>query len=70
MPQSGGQQARLALARAVYKNADIYLLDDVLAAVDPEIATELVDNCIFKLLKNKTVVRGGWLWFQLTVKGR
>ena len=30
---SGGQKARIALARAVYRNADIILMDDVLAAV-------------------------------------
>lgn len=35
---SGGQKARISLARAVYANADIYLLDDPLSAVDPEVA--------------------------------
>ena len=35
---SGGQKARLSLARACYSNADIYLLDDPLSAVDPNVA--------------------------------
>ena len=32
---SGGQKARIALARALYSDADIYLLDDPISAVDP-----------------------------------
>lgn len=35
---SGGQKARLALARAVYAGANIYLLDDPLSAVDSKVA--------------------------------
>ncbi len=43
---SGGQKARISLARAVYSNADIYLLDDPLSAVDPEVANAIYNDCI------------------------
>ena len=46
---SGGQKARLSLARAVYSNADVYLLDDPLSAVDAKVAYRLFNNCITKL---------------------
>lgn len=49
--QSGGQKARVALARAVYANADVYLLDDPLAAVDSHVGKHLFDECIVKLLR-------------------
>lgn len=34
---SGGQKARISLARALYSQADVYLLDDPLSAVDPQV---------------------------------
>lgn len=41
---SGGQKARLTLARAVYSRADIFLLDDCLSAVDQHVGRHLIDN--------------------------
>jgi ABC-type multidrug transport system fused ATPase/permease subunit len=38
---SGGQKARLSLARAVYSNSDIYLLDDPISAVDAKVARRI-----------------------------
>ncbi|KAL4496522.1 hypothetical protein ABPG72_014752 [Tetrahymena utriculariae] len=53
---SGGQKARISLARAIYSRADIYLLDDPLSAVDSKVAKLLNDNVIQGLLKGKTVI--------------
>ncbi|XP_072935686.1 ATP-binding cassette sub-family C member 4-like isoform X2 [Epargyreus clarus] len=53
---SGGQRARINLARAVYKEADIYLLDDPLSAVDTQVARHLFENCIKRYLSKKTVI--------------
>lgn len=51
---SGGQKARINLARAVYKRADIYLLDDPLSAVDSRVGQHVFQQCIVNLLTNKT----------------
>ena len=53
---SGGQKARISLARAIYSNADIYLLDDPLSAVDPEVANAIFEECITGFLADKLVV--------------
>lgn len=53
---SGGQRARLTLARAVYARADIYLLDDCLSAVDQHVGRHIIDRVLGArgLLKGKT----------------
>jgi len=43
---SGGQKQRVSLARAVYNNADIYLLDDPLSAVDSHVAKHIFQKVI------------------------
>ncbi|KAL3847030.1 hypothetical protein ACJMK2_017966 [Sinanodonta woodiana] len=53
---SGGQKQRVSLARAVYSNRDIYLLDDPLSAVDIHIGRHIFSQCVWKLLKGKTVI--------------
>ncbi|NXH43271.1 MRP7 protein, partial [Dicaeum eximium] len=53
---SGGQKARIALARAVYQEKELYLLDDPLAAVDADVANHIMWKCIFGALKHKTRV--------------
>jgi len=53
---SGGQKARIAMARAVYSDFDIILLDDPLSAVDAHVGHKLFNECIKGLLKTKTVL--------------
>ncbi len=53
---SGGQKQRVGLARAVYKDADIYLLDDPLSAVDAHTGQHIMDHVILGWLKGKTVI--------------
>ncbi|KAK1232410.1 hypothetical protein PQX77_004440 [Marasmius sp. AFHP31] len=54
---SGGQKARVTLARAIYSKASIILLDDVLAALDVHTAKWIVDKCLKgDLLKDRTVI--------------
>eukprot|EP00899_Mesostigma_viride_P010623 jgi/Mesvir1/19562/Mv07034-RA.1 len=53
---SGGQRARVALARAAYAQSDIVLLDDPLSAVDPAVARHLFSRCIKGFLSDRTVV--------------
>ncbi|KAJ1939808.1 ATPase-like protein [Linderina macrospora] len=43
---SGGQKVRLALARAIYSRADIFILDDLLAAVDAHVERHLIENVL------------------------
>ncbi|GAV56396.1 hypothetical protein ZYGR_0BB01740 [Zygosaccharomyces rouxii] len=56
---SGGQKARLSLARAVYSRADLYLMDDILSAVDAEVSKNIIDKVLGEengLLKHKTII--------------
>ncbi|KAI9595929.1 hypothetical protein BDF19DRAFT_422368 [Syncephalis fuscata] len=50
---SGGQKARVALARAIYTPADYYVFDDPLSAVDPHVARHLFDQAICGLLAGR-----------------
>nr|CAD7434431.1 unnamed protein product [Timema monikensis] len=50
---SGGQRARINLARAVYREADIYLLDDPLSAVDTHVGRHLFEECVDTYLTKK-----------------
>lgn len=52
---SGGQKQRVSMARAVYQDQDIYLLDDPLSAVDVHVAKHIFDQVIGPkgVLKNK-----------------
>ena len=43
---SGGQKQRVSVARAVYEDADVYLLDDPLSAVDSHVGRALFEQCI------------------------
>ncbi|CAI4496833.1 ADQ_G0022720.mRNA.1.CDS.1 [Saccharomyces cerevisiae] len=51
---SGGQKARINLARSVYKKKDIYVFDDVLSAVDSRVGKHIMDECLTGMLANKT----------------
>ncbi|ODM98987.1 Multidrug resistance-associated protein 4 [Orchesella cincta] len=49
---SGGQKARLGLARGLYQHADIYLMDDPLSAVDAKVSRHIFDRCMKRYLVN------------------
>uniref|UniRef100_A0A8C2ZTD2 ATP binding cassette subfamily C member 12 n=1 Tax=Cyclopterus lumpus TaxID=8103 RepID=A0A8C2ZTD2_CYCLU len=53
---SGGQKQRISLARAVYSNRDIFLLDDPLSAVDAHVGKHIFEECIKKKLQGKSVI--------------
>ncbi|XP_056140092.1 multidrug resistance-associated protein 5 isoform X4 [Lampris incognitus] len=53
---SGGQRQRVSLARALYSDRDIYILDDPLSALDAHVGNHIFNNAIRKQLCNKTII--------------
>ncbi|KAL5795592.1 hypothetical protein ACOSQ2_000412 [Xanthoceras sorbifolium] len=53
---SGGQKQRIQLARAVYQDRDIYLLDDVFSAVDAHTGSDIFKECVRGALRGKTIL--------------
>ena len=53
---SGGQKARLSIARAIYSNADIYIFDDPLSALDAYVGMNLFRKVFNEFLKDKTFI--------------
>ena len=53
---SGGQKARVSLARALYYDADIYLLDDPLSAVDATVGKHIFDKSVSLLPSSQNFV--------------
>lgn len=51
---SGGQKQRVSIARAVYEDADVYLFDDPLSALDNEVGFKVFRDCILHALRKKT----------------
>ena len=51
---SGGQKARVSLARAVYANRDIVLMDDPISALDSNTRKKVFKRVFENMLKNKT----------------
>ncbi|KAF9204160.1 Canalicular multispecific organic anion transporter 1, partial [Podila verticillata] len=55
---SGGQQQRISIARAVYANADVYIFDDPLSAVDAHVDRHIFEEAVTKILGGKTRILG------------
>ena len=51
---SGGQKARISIARALYSDSDIYLFDDPISALDAHVGRNIINNAICDYLKDKT----------------
>jgi ABC-type bacteriocin/lantibiotic exporter with double-glycine peptidase domain len=53
---SGGQKARVSLARAVYADRDLILLDDPISALDANVKKKIFENVLLNHLKSKTII--------------
>ncbi|XP_014068868.1 ATP-binding cassette sub-family C member 5 [Salmo salar] len=53
---SGGQRQRISLARALYSDRAIYILDDPLSALDAHVGNHIFNNAIKKQLRHKTII--------------
>jgi ABC-type multidrug transport system fused ATPase/permease subunit len=53
---SGGQKQRIQIARAIYSDADIYLIDDCLSALDSQVGKDIFDLVLLGYLKDKTKI--------------
>nr|AJA90787.1 cystic fibrosis transmembrane conductance regulator [Protopterus annectens] len=51
---SGGQRARISFARAVYKDADVYLFDSPFSYLDISTEKEIFERCVCKMMSDKT----------------
>jgi len=53
---SGGQKARVSLARAIYADRDLVLLDDPISALDANVKKSIFENVLLNHLKSKTII--------------
>jgi ABC-type bacteriocin/lantibiotic exporter with double-glycine peptidase domain len=53
---SGGQKARISLARAIYADKDMVLLDDPISALDANVKKKIFENVLLEHLKEKTII--------------
>ena len=56
MNLSGGQKQRISIARALYSDSDIYLVDDCMSALDSHVGGAILEEVFFEHLKHKTII--------------